>query len=136
MSQQDREQIKVARERAVLVAVQLPGATVPLDARLQELRALADTAGAVVVGKLSQKLRLPKGKTFLGKGKVDELVGLVKMVDAGIAIFDHDLTPAQIRNLEQACEIKIVDRSELILDIFARQNCKLDDLITAARSGK
>ncbi len=121
MSQQDREQIKVARERAVLVAVQLPGATVPLDARLQELRALADTAGAVVVGELSQKLRLPKGKTFLGKGKVDELVGLVKLVDAGIAIFDHDLTPAQIRNLEQACEIKIVDRSELILDIFARR---------------
>ncbi len=121
MSQQHREQLKVARERAVLVAVQLPGSAIPLDARLEELRALADTAGAVVVGELTQKLRLPKGRTFLGKGKVDELAGLLKMVDAAIVIFDHDLTPAQVRNLERACEVKIVDRSELILDIFARR---------------
>jgi len=121
MAQQDREQIKVARERAVLVAVQLPKATVPLQARLSELHALADTAGAVIVGEMTQKMRLPKGKTFLGKGKVEELVGLIKLVDAGVAIFDHDLSPAQIRNLEQACEVKIIDRSELILDIFARR---------------
>ncbi|MCH2136797.1 MAG: GTPase HflX [Phycisphaerales bacterium] len=125
MSEAHREQLKVARERAVLVAVQLPharsGSSVTLESRLKELRALADTAGATSVGELSQKLRIPNGKTFLGRGKVEELASLVKMVKAAIVIFDHDLSPAQIRNLEQACEVKIVDRSELILDIFARR---------------
>jgi GTP-binding protein HflX len=121
MSQPNREQLKVARERAVLIAVQFPHAPVALEARLAELRSLADTAGAEVVGELTQKLRLPKGRTFLGRGKVQELIGLLKMVEASTAIFDHDLSPAQIRNLEQACEVKIIDRSELILDIFARR---------------
>ena len=121
MSQPNREQLKVARERAVLIAVQFPHAPVGLQARLTELRSLADTAGAEVVGELTQKLRLPKGRTFLGRGKVQELIGLLKMVNASTAIFDHDLSPAQIRNLEQACEVKIIDRSELILDIFARR---------------
>ena len=121
MSQPNREQLKVARERAVLIAVQLPGVGVALESRLLELRALADTAGAHVVGELTQKLRRRSGKTFLGKGKVDELAALIQLVDAKIAIFDHDLTPAQIRNLEKICEVKIVDRSELILDIFARR---------------
>jgi GTP-binding protein HflX len=121
MSQPNREQLKVALERAVLIAVQLPGVGIALESRLLELRALADTAGALVVGELTQKLRRRNGKTFLGKGKVDELAGLIKLVDAKIAIFDHDLSPAQIRNLEKICEVKIVDRSELILDIFARR---------------
>jgi GTP-binding protein HflX len=121
MSQQQREQIKVARERAVLVAVRLPRDPVDLEDRLKELQSLADTAGAEVVGMLTQKRHKPVGRTFLGKGKVEELGQLVEMVKAGIVIFDHDLSPAQIRNLEQLLSVKVLDRSELILDIFARR---------------
>ncbi|MDP7029097.1 MAG: GTPase HflX [Phycisphaerales bacterium] len=121
MSQVQREQLKVARERAVLVAVRLPGDRLDLEARLEELSALALTAGADVVGMLSQRRSKPVGRTFLGKGKVEELGLLIKSVKATIAIFDHDLTPAQIRNLERAMSVKIIDRSELILDIFARR---------------
>ena len=121
MSQQQREQIKVAKERAVLVAVRLPRDPVDLEDRLKELHSLADTAGAEVVGMLTQRLYKPVGRTFLGKGKVEELGQLIEMVKAGIVIFDHDLTPAQIRNLEQMLSVKVLDRSELILDIFARR---------------
>lgn len=121
MSQSHRDQLKVAKEHAVLVAVQLPGHRIDLNDRLEELRALADTAGAQVVGMLSQKRSRPVGRTFLGKGKVEELGRLAEMTGASLVIFDHDLTPAQIRNLEKATSVKIIDRSELILDIFARR---------------
>ena len=77
MSQQQREQIKVAKERAVLVAVRLPRDPVDLEDRLKELQSLADTAGAEVVGMLTQKRHKPVGRTFLGKGKVEELGQLV-----------------------------------------------------------
>ena len=121
MSQMQREQLKVAREKAVLVAVQFPRAAVDLEDRLDELQALTRTAGAEVVGILSQKRSKPVGRTFLGKGKVEQLGHLAEMTEASLVIFDHDLTPAQIRNLEQALSIKVIDRSELILDIFARR---------------
>ena len=121
MSQMHRDQLKVAQEHAVLVAVQLPRARLSLEDRLEELRALADTAGASVVGMLSQKRARPAGRTFLGKGKVEELKHLAEMTGATLVIFDHDLSPAQIRNLEEATSVKIIDRSELILDIFARR---------------
>jgi GTP-binding protein HflX len=121
MSQMAREQLQVAAERSVLVHVQLPGVWVdPADA-FHELRALAETAGAIVVGELEQKRKKPRGRTYLGKGKVDELAALVKLVDASLVIFDNDLTPAQIRSLEEVVGCKIIDRSELILDIFANR---------------
>ncbi len=121
MSQMQREQLKVAQEKAVLVAVQFPRVAIDLEDRLEELQALARTAGAEVVGLLSQKRAKPVGRTFLGKGKVEELGHLAEMTKATLVIFDHDLTPAQIRNLEQLLSIKVIDRSELILDIFARR---------------
>jgi GTP-binding protein HflX len=121
MSQMQREQLKVAREKAVLVAVQFPNAAVDLEDRLDELQALTRTAGAEVVGLLSQKRAKPVGRTFLGKGKVEELGHLAEMTKATLVIFDHDLSPAQIRNIEQLLSIKVIDRSELILDIFARR---------------
>ncbi len=121
MSQMQREQLKVAQEKAVLVAVQFPRAVIDLEDRLEELQALARTAGAEVVGLLSQKRGKPVGRTFLGKGKVEELGHLAEMTKATLVIFDHDLTPAQIRNLEGVLSIKVIDRSELILDIFARR---------------
>jgi GTP-binding protein HflX len=74
-----------------------------------------------VVGHLTQRRRLPHGKTFIGKGKVSQLRELAESTDASIIIFDHDLTPAQIKNLEFEIERKIIDRSELILDIFSNR---------------
>lgn len=121
MSQIHREELKVARERAVLVAVELPGARLTTRERLHELTALVATAGAEVVGHLHQKRRLPSGRSFIGKGKLEELRLLIEMVEATLVIFDHDLTPAQIRNIERETCCKIIDRSELILDIFARR---------------
>ncbi len=121
MTQQTRQSIAVAAERAVLVGVDLPGEFVDDRDRFGELRALAETAGATVVGELAQKRRVPSGRYYLGKGKLDELRQIVAMTDAGLVIFDNDLSPAQIRALERELERKIIDRSELILDIFANR---------------
>lgn len=121
MAQVQREELKVASEKAVLVGVILPGRYVDERDPLGELRALAETAGAQVVGEMVQRRDKPEGRTFLGKGKVEELANLIRMVGASIVIFDNELAPAQIRNLEQDTSCKIVDRSELILDIFANR---------------
>ncbi|MDG1899538.1 MAG: GTPase HflX [Phycisphaerales bacterium] len=121
MSQIQREQLKVARERAVLVSVRLPRDEVDLETRLGELAALARTADAEVVGVLTQARRLPSGKTFIGKGKLEELAAFVESERATLVLFDHELSPGQIRNLERETSCKIIDRSELILDIFARR---------------
>jgi len=121
MSQMAREQLKVAAERSVLVHVQLPGEYLDESDPFGELAALAETAGALVVGQLQQKRSKPSGKTYLGKGKVQELAELVRMTDATLVIFDNDLSPTQIRSLEEVLECKIIDRSELILDIFANR---------------
>ena len=83
------------------------------------MEASTESAGGIVVGHVTQRRRLPHGRTFIGKGKVTQLKELADSVDASIIIFDHDMTPAQIRNLEEATERKIIDRSELILDIFS-----------------
>jgi len=121
MSQMTREQVQVAAERSVLVHVQLPRVWVDPTEPFRELRALAETAGAIIVGELEQKRRKPRGRTYLGRGKVDELAALVKLTEATLVIFDNDLSPAQIRSLEETVGCKIIDRSELILDIFANR---------------
>jgi len=114
----ERDRKGVQHERAVLVGVFLE---TPIDPQqpLAELAGLASTAGASVVGELTQRRERPDQTTYLGKGKVAELRGVVEHHDADIVIFDNDLSPAQIRNLEQALEVKVLDRSEVILDIFA-----------------
>jgi GTPase len=119
MGHEQREDLNVVEERAVLVAVTLRGERISLDDRFTELSELTKSAGGIVVGHLTQKRRLPHGRTFIGKGKVTELKNLADSVDASIIIFDHDMSPSQIRNLEEATELKIIDRSELILDIFS-----------------
>ncbi len=121
MSQLPREQLKVAAERAILVKVILPGVYFDEHDPFRELQALAETAGARVVGQLIQRRRKPRGRTYLGKGKVEELTQLAEMTEATLIIFDNDLSPAQIRELEEATSRKIIDRSELILDIFANR---------------
>jgi GTP-binding protein HflX len=108
----------VVSEAALLVGVVLP------DKRhdgepLEELRGLAESAGAQVVGSLTQRRETPDKTTYLGQGKVDELRILGESKDADVVIFDNDLSPAQTRNLERATNLKVLDRTELILDIFA-----------------
>jgi len=108
----------VASELAVLVGVLLPDHQ-SLEPALEELEGLAETAGCEVVGKIVQKRDKPAVGTYLGSGKVDELKRLVDATDADVVIFDNNLTPGQTRNLEQTTGVKVLDRSELILDIFA-----------------
>ncbi len=121
MSQIDREQLKVVSERAVLVAVVATGRSDAVADQFAELRALTETAGAEIVGELVQKRDKPSGTTYLGKGKVEELAALVSMTRASLVIFDNELRPSQIKAIEEATACKVVDRSELILDIFANR---------------
>ena len=117
VSERDRKQ-SVDSESALLVSVISANSPRELDP-LDELQGLAETAGANVVGRLTQKRDKPANATYLGSGKVKELVDLVNVVEADVILFDNDLSPAQIRNLEQATSVKVLDRTELILDIFA-----------------
>lgn len=111
---------EVKPERAVLVGVEWRQSSWPVDRSLDELERLADTAGAVVVGRLTQRLERPVPKSFIGSGKVEELKSLVGRLEADVVIFDEDLTPAQQFHLERAVgePVKIIDRTALILDIF------------------
>jgi GTP-binding protein HflX len=114
-----REELAVERERALLISVALPDRPFLGDDPLEELRGLADTAGAIVVGGTTQKRQHPAPGTYVGKGKLLEVQELVAATDADVIIFDNDLSPAQVRNLEKSTNVKVLDRSELILDIFA-----------------
>lgn len=115
----NREDLSVRSERAVLVSVDLPQHPWVGSDPLEELQGLAVAAGATVVGSLLQRRQQIHHAAYIGKGKVEELAALVKAEDADVVIFDNELTPAQVRNLEQATDVKVLDRSELILDIFA-----------------
>lgn len=119
MVELERTDLSVMRERAVLVKVTTGPSSGDTNDPLAELRALADAAGAIVVDHLAQKRSRTVAATYIGKGKVAELGELVSAVGANLVIFDNDLSPGQIRELEKRVECKILDRSELILDIFA-----------------
>lgn len=119
MEQSHRDQLTVAREKAVLAAVLLPTHQFNPHDPLDELRSLAETAGAVIVDQLLQNKGKPDVKSFMGKGKVEELAAMVKTHKADVVIFDNDLSPSQLANIEEIVECKVLDRSELILDIFA-----------------
>ena len=117
-------------ERAVLVGrgERAAGSDAPrarsgdgLPPSLEELARLAETAGARVGGAVVQRRGPPRPATFIGRGKLEELKQRAVESDADMVIFDDDLSPAQVRNLEKLVGLKVVDRSELILDIFARR---------------
>jgi GTPase len=112
----------VVRERAVLVEVviETDGDLGGHRDQLAELERLVDAAGADVVATMTQRRRDIHPGTYIGQGKVEELAELAKLHEAHVVIFDNDLTPGQIRNLEKAVDVKTIDRSELILDIFAK----------------
>ena len=108
----------VVSESAVLVGLMLPENADHFD-DLEELGGLSVAAGVEVVGKLTQRRDTPTPGTYLGKGKAEELVTLVKATDADVVVFDNDLSPGQVRSLEGMTGVKVLDRTELILDIFA-----------------
>ncbi|MGC2109100.1 MAG: GTPase HflX [Candidatus Korobacteraceae bacterium] len=87
---------------------------------MAELRELTSSAGAEVAGELLQRRQKPDPATLIGSGKLEELKGAVASTEANLVVFDHDLTPSQQRNLERELDIRVVDRTQLILDIFAR----------------
>ena len=92
---------------------------VGMEESLEELAELANSAGAQIVGRAMQSRQGPEAATLIGHGKVEELRAQVKSDAADVLIFDHDLTPTQQRNLEKAADCKVIDRTQLILDIFA-----------------
>jgi GTPase len=110
---------RVRAERAVLVGVLLPSTRADLRNPLAELSALAQSAGVEVVDAMIQKRMSLAPNCAIGSGKLQELAQRVEAAEADVVIFDNDLVPRQIRGVEQAVGCKVIDRSELILDIFA-----------------
>ncbi|AGA57884.1 GTP-binding protein HflX [Thermobacillus composti KWC4] len=110
------------RERAILVSLvtdEIKRAGVDPEYSLRELVALAETAGVEVLTAVTQHREAPDPRFFLGKGKVEELRAVAQELGATTAIFDQELSGAQVRNLEEGLDLKIIDRTQLILDIFA-----------------
>ena len=113
---------KETTERAVVVGLVTPRQPEnKVREYLDELEFLADTAGAEVVRRFTQKLDNPNSRTFVGQGKLAEIKEYVEKNDIGMVIFDDDLSTKQIANIEKELQVKILDRSSLILDIFARR---------------
>ncbi len=110
------------QETAVLVAVASDNIEPQrVEEYLDELEFLIDTAGATPVKRFIQRLHKPDTRTYVGTGKLDEIMQYVKAEGISIVVFDDELSPSQIRNIEQVLECKILDRTNLILDIFARR---------------
>ena len=114
-----RTDLAVSAERALLVRVELPDNRPGTDDPLGELRSLAKTAGAVVVDEMLAKRRRIDPAYYVGSGKADQIAVRAEAADVDVVIFDNELSPAQVRDLEQVVGHKVIDRSELILDIFA-----------------
>jgi GTP-binding protein HflX len=110
-------------EKAFLVAVQIRGQREGLDAEssLDELELLAHTAGAEVVGRAVQRMERPHTAYYIGKGKLEEIVESREETGYTMVVFDDELTPSQQRNLEDTLKVKVLDRTALIIDIFARR---------------
>jgi len=118
----DKKRVIKEEERAVLVGLVHKDQTEQqVQEYLDELAFLAETAGAVTIKRFTQKLQHPDSRTFIGKGKLEEIKNYIQEKDVRIIIFDDELSGAQINNIEKALEVKTIDRSDLILDIFARR---------------
>ena len=116
------ENKEISNEKALLVGVIIPGTTdTIIHEHLDELELLAETAGAEVVGRVTQKVSKINPATFIGKGKAEQIINQAKEMDVKLILFDDELSPAQIKNYHQMSEkIKVLDRSGLILDIFQK----------------
>lgn len=112
----------IPAERAVLIGINYPGQDEnDTNEFIDELAFLAETAGATPVERFIQKLDIPNAATFVGSGKTAEIAGFVAANNIDLAIFDDELSPVQIRNLENILQCRVLDRTNLILDIFARR---------------
>ena len=124
MSKKEPELTERPRERSFLVGVELRGRDdlLSLDDSLKELALLADTAGLDVVGQATQRLDTPNTQTFIGPGKVEEVHALVEELEAEVVLFDEELSPRHLRELEKVFgdDVRLLDRTALILDIFAQ----------------
>lgn len=107
-------------ERVILVGVWTEGSVKDAENSMEELAALAETAGSTVLDALIQRRDKPDPATFIGSGKVSELKAIVKSTGADTVVCDGELSPSQLRNLEDKVKVKVVDRTALILDIFAQ----------------
>lgn len=123
LSPQERNTFETKRdqEKAILVSVCTMGTAIEYTEEcLAELEFLLKTAGGLPVKKVIQKLDHPDSRTYIGSGKIEEVVGYKDALDADIIVFDDELSPTQLRNLERAFNCRILDRTSLILDIFAK----------------
>jgi GTPase len=116
---------RLARSAAAIMAGEedVPGpasSTIDFDASRAEFEELARSAGATIAATLVQRRQKPDPSSLVGQGKLDEIVGAVASTNASLVLFDHDLTPSQLRNIEARLPCHVIDRSQLILDIFAR----------------
>jgi len=118
----DKKKVVHKEERAILVGLVHKDQTdQQLQEYLDELAFLAETAGAITIKRFTQKLPHPDTRTFIGKGKIEEIKKYIEGRNVRIAIFDDELNGSQITNIEKALDVKTIDRSDLILDIFARR---------------
>ncbi|HSO53577.1 MAG TPA: GTPase HflX, partial [Actinomycetes bacterium] len=111
---------KLRLERVVLVGVAVDGSVERAERSVEELHRLAETAGAEVLDTMVQRRARPDAGTFIGKGKAKELAAAVKVLGADTVIMDDELSPGQLRHLEELVDAKVIDRTVLILDIFAQ----------------
>ncbi|WP_407676475.1 GTPase HflX [Perspicuibacillus lycopersici] len=110
------------RERVILVGCQLPDVDdFRFENSMEELTSLTDTANGEVLLKVSQKRNRPDASTYIGKGKVEELIALIEELEVDVIIFNSELTPSQLRNLSNQLNARVIDRTQLILDIFAQR---------------
>ena len=116
----EAEYRKLRLEKVVLVGVWTQGSSKDAENSMTELAALAETAGSEVLEALIQRRDKPDPATFIGSGKVSELKAVVAATGADTVICDGELSPGQLRNLETKVKVKVVDRTALILDIFAQ----------------
>ena len=119
--------VQAARDHAANVAASSPSKSLPPNSpefsseeSLDELRTLATSAGAQIAGEFTQRRDRPDPATLIGKGKLEEIAGAAASVSADVILFDHDLSPSQQRNIERVVNTRVIDRTQLILDIFAR----------------
>ena len=122
MARQKFYDTSVQPEKAVLVGIISPGQTDEETREyLDELAFLVDTAGGITVRSFTQRMHRPDRATFVGTGKLEEIQAFVKSEEIDIVVFDDELSPSQLRNIERELQVKILDRSNLILDIFAKR---------------
>ena len=122
MIKEEKQVIDNKEERAVLAAVATPSVGIErVNEYLDELAFLLETAGGVAVKKFVQNLQYRDPKTYLGSGKLEEVANYIKEHDIELAVFDDELSPSQLRNIEAVLHCKILDRTHLILDIFSKR---------------